>query len=221
LAANSWMQHPVGAEFNLETGRAEMVDVGAVLTNNTLLAAFPHTIAAAFLTAGTFVAGIAAWWLVREARRGDTHTARTVYRPAVALGTISMLISGVALVVAGDAQAQLMFGQQPMRMAAAEGLCESTDGASFSILAIGDLNNDCDGVRHYIEVPGLTSFLATGDFSAPIKGVPELQELAEEKFGYTDAAGDPIDYSPDLAVTYWSFRLMIGLGVGSVALSAM
>ena len=221
LAANSWMQHPVGAEFNLETGRAEMVDVGAVLTNNTLLAAFPHTIAAAFLTAGTFVAGIAAWWMVREVRRGDTHTARTVYRPAVALGTITMLISGVALVVSGDVQAKLMFDQQPMKMAAAEGLCESTDGASFSILAIGDLNNDCDGVRHYIEVPGLTSFLATGDFSAPIKGVPELQELAEEKFGYTDAAGDPIDYSPDLAVTYWSFRLMIGLGVGSVALSAM
>lgn len=60
LAANSWMQHPVGATFNEERGRAEMTDIGAILTNNTLLAAFPHTISAAFLTAGTFVAGIAA-----------------------------------------------------------------------------------------------------------------------------------------------------------------
>jgi cytochrome d ubiquinol oxidase subunit I len=66
LAANSWMQHPVGTVFNLDTGRAEMVDIGKVLSNPTLLAAFPHTITAAFLTAGTFVAGIAAWWMVRR-----------------------------------------------------------------------------------------------------------------------------------------------------------
>src|SRR5690606_9768382 len=92
LAANSWMQHPVGTVFNEETGRAEMVDIGAVLTNVTLLAAFPHTIAAAFLTAGTFVAGIAAWWMVRSLRRGDETTARDVYRPAVVLGTVVMLV---------------------------------------------------------------------------------------------------------------------------------
>ena len=60
IAANSWMQHPVGAEFNPETGRAEMTDVFAVLTNNTTLVAFPHVIATAFLVAGTFVCGIAA-----------------------------------------------------------------------------------------------------------------------------------------------------------------
>ena len=221
LAANSWMQHPVGAIFNLETGRAEMVDIGAVLTNNTLLAAFPHTISAAFLTAGTFVAGIAAWWMVRAVRRGDSDLARTVFRPAVILGTVTMLISGIGVAVSGDAQAKLMFDQQPMKMAAAEGLCESVDGASFSIIAIGDLNNDCDGVRHFIEIPGLTSFLAAGDFSAPIKGVTELQELAEAQFGFTDEAGEPIDYSPNLAVTYWSFRLMIGLAAGSVALSLL
>ncbi|MHB1491188.1 MAG: cytochrome ubiquinol oxidase subunit I, partial [Cellulomonas sp.] len=65
LAANSWMQHPVGAE--LVNGRAQMTDIGAVLRNPTLLAAFPHTITAALLTAGTFVAGIAAWLMVRAA----------------------------------------------------------------------------------------------------------------------------------------------------------
>jgi len=219
LAANSWMQHPVGAIFNLETGRAEMVDIGAVLSNSTLLAAFPHTITAAFLTAGTFVAGIAAWWMVRLVRKGEADKAREIYRPAVVLGVITMLVAGIGLAVSGDAQAKLMFQQQPAKMAAAEGLCESVDGASFSILAIGDLNNDCEGVRHIIEIPGLTSFMATGDFSAPIKGVTELQALAEERFGYTDEAGEPISYIPNLAVTYWSFRLMIGFALGSAALA--
>ncbi len=219
LAANSWMQHPVGAILNTETGRAEMVDIGAVLTNNTLWAAFPHTITAAFLTAGTVVAGVAAWWMVRLVRAGQADKARTVYRPAVVLGVITMLVSAVGIGLSGDFQAKLMFDQQPMKMAAAEGLCESVDGASFSILTIGDLTNNCDGVQHIIEVPGLTSFLATNDFTAPIKGVEELQRLAEERYGAVDEAGQPIDYSPNLAVTYWSFRLMIGLAAGSALLS--
>jgi Cytochrome bd-type quinol oxidase, subunit 1 len=218
LAANSWMQHPVGATFNLETGRAEMTDIGAVLSNSTLMAAFPHTIAAAFLTAGTFVAGIAAWWMVRLVREGRHEKAR-IYRSAVVMGTVTMLVSGVGLIVSGDAQAKLMFQQQPMKMAAAEALCATEDGASFSILTIGDLSNSCDGVTHVIEIPGLTSFLATNDFGATLKGVEDLQAEYAERYGATDEAGNPIDYAPNLAITYWSFRLMIGLAVFSAALA--
>ncbi len=215
LAANSWMQHPVGATFNTATGRAEMTDIGAVLTNPTLVSAFSHTITAAFLTAGTFVAGIAAWWMVRLVRRGDETTARDVYRPALMVGLLTIVIAGVGVVVSGDQQAKLMFRQQPMKMAAAEALCESADGASFSILSIGDLTDDCAGVRRLIEVPGLTSFLATGTFDAPIQGVTDLQAQYEERFG----AG--VDYSPNLAITYWSFRLMMGFAVGSAALALL
>ncbi|MDQ2624696.1 MAG: cytochrome ubiquinol oxidase subunit I [Actinomycetota bacterium] len=218
LAANSWMQHPVGTIFNLETGRAEMVDIGAVLTNNTLLAAFPHTITAAFLTAGTFVAGIGAWWMVRLVRAGRHEQART-YRSAVVVGMVTMLVAGAGILWSGDWQAKLMFDQQPMKMAAAEALCETEDGAAFSILTIGDLSNSCDGVMHIIEMPGFTSFLATGDFDSTIKGVDDLQREYEEKFGFTDEAGNPISYQPNLAVTYWSFRLMIGLAVFSAALA--
>lgn len=219
LAANSWMQHPVGTIFNTETGRAEMVDIVAVLTNSTLLAAFPHTITAAFLTAGTFVAGIAAWWMVRLVRQGDAEKARTIYRPAVMLGVVTMLISGTGLAISGHAQAQLMFQQQPTKMAAAEALCVTEEGAAFSILAIGDLTNNCSGVTHLIQIPGLTSFLATNDFNSTVEGVDDLQARFTEQFG--DEFGTDIDYIPNLTVTYWSFRLMIGLGIGSVVLAAL
>lgn len=214
LAANSWMQHPVGAIFNTATGRAEMTDIGAVLTNPTLLAAFPHAVTASFLTAGTFVAGIAAWWMVRLVRQGNVDKARTVYRPAMMLGVFTMLVAGVGLGITGHAQGQLMFEQQPTKMAAAEALCESEDGASFSILAIGDLTNNCEGVKHLITIPGLTSFLATNNFTSRIEGVNDLQQRYEEKYG------EGVDYIPNLTVTYWSFRLMIGLALGSVALAA-
>lgn len=210
LAANSWMQHPVGAE--LVNGRAQMTDIGAVLRNPTLLAAFPHTITAALLTAGTFVAGIAAWLMVRAAR-GKKLDLAGLYRPAVMLGVIAMLVGGLGLFVTGDQQAKLMFKQQPMKMASAEALCETTDGASFSILAIGDLTNDCAGVNHVIQIPGLTSFLASGDFNSRLEGVDNLQKSYEQKYGTGQ------DYKPNLVVTYWSFRLMIGLGIGSAALS--
>jgi len=215
LAANSWMQHPVGTTYNAQTGRAEMTDIGAVLSNPTLLSAFPHTIATSFLVAGTFVAGIAGWWMVRAVRAKNESLARSLYRPAVLLGVVVMLVAGIGVTLSGDTQAKLMFQQQPMKMAAAEALCVSEDGASFSILAIGNLANDCAGVRHVISVPGLTSFLANGDFSSHLDGVTEIQQRDEQRFG------EGVDYSPNLAVTYWSFRLMIGLGAGSAALALL
>lgn len=225
LAANSWMQHPVGARYNPETGRAEMESIWAILGNNTLWAAFPHAVAAAFLTAGTFVAGIAAWWmvrLVRTKRPESVELARNVYRPAVVLGTVVMLAAGAGVALTGDAQGKLMFEQQPGKMASAEALCEGEEAAPFSILTIGDLSNSCEGVRHILEVPGLSSYLGTGKFSGEdsyLPGVNDVQEQYAERYGATDEAGNPISYTPNLAATYWSFRLMIGFAAGSALLA--
>ena len=66
LAANSWMQNPVGYEFNPDTGRAELVNFADVLLNRVTLVTFPHTITAAFMTAGGFMAGIAIWRMARR-----------------------------------------------------------------------------------------------------------------------------------------------------------
>jgi cytochrome d ubiquinol oxidase subunit I len=103
-----------------------------------------------------------------------------------------------------------MFQQQPMKMAAAEALCDTETGAGFSVFAIGDVENRCD-VRQ-LTVPGLTSWLATGDANATVKGVNDLQAEYEQKYG-------PGNYKPLIPVTYWSFRLMIGFGALSAALA--
>src|SRR5690606_30743600 len=95
LAANSWMQHPVGYTFNPETNRAELTSIWAVLTNSTTLITFPHTITAAFLTAGAFMLGISAWQLRRK-REVE------VFRPSARLAMWVMLVSGALVAITGD-----------------------------------------------------------------------------------------------------------------------
>ena len=217
IAANSFMQHPVGARYNPETGRAELQSIAALLSNNTALAAFPHVVAGAFLTAGTFVAGIGGWWMVRHARSGDAGKlaeARSMWRPAARCGMWVIVISGIALVVTGDVQGKLMFQQQPMKMASAESLCHTATDPDFSVLTVGTHNN-CDSVTHVIEVPGVLPFLAEGKFSGvTLEGVKDLQISYNEKYG-------PGDYRPNLFVTYWTFRAMIGWAVGSALIAVL
>lgn len=203
IAANSFMQHPVGARFNPETGRAELTSIVALFTNNTAIAAFSHAVAGSLLTAGTFVACVCTWWMVREHRAGRLEAA-ALFRPATTLGALVALVSAAALFLTGDVQGKLMFEQQPMKMASAESLCHSETDPDFSVLTVGTHNN-CDSVTHLIEVPYVLPFLAEGKFSGVhLDGVKDLQEQYEQRFG-------PGDYRPNLFVTYWSFRMMIGL----------
>ncbi len=201
IAANSFMQHPVGARFNPETGRAELQSVTELFTNNTALAAVPHAVAGAFLVAGTFVAGICSWWMVRDP---DNPDARTMHRPATIMGCVIAFIAAGALAWTGDVQGKLMFQQQPMKMASAESLCHTEIDPNFSVLTVGTHNN-CDSVIHLIGVPYVLPWLAEGRVSGvELQGVQDLQAEYEQKFG-------PGDYRPNLFVTYWSFRAMIGL----------
>jgi len=212
IAANSFMQHPVGAIYNPETGRAELTSITELLTNNTALAAFPHAVAGSLLTAGTFVAGICGWWMVRSHTLGTLEDARTMYRPAAIGACAVMILSGVALAATGDVQGKLMFQQQPMKMASAESLCYNEKDPNFSVLTVGTHNN-CASVTHAIELPYVLPFLAEGKFAdVTLQGVEDLQKEYEQKFG-------PRNYRPNLFVTYWSFRAMIGLAAGSALLA--
>jgi cytochrome d ubiquinol oxidase subunit I len=161
------------------------------------------------LTAATFVAAISAWWLVRSGKRATDHPvadsdARTMFRPAAILGCWVALIATVGLFFTGDYQGKLMFVQQPMKMASAESLCNTETDPDFSILTVGTHNN-CDSVTRVIEVPYVLPFLAEGRMhDVTLQGVRNIQQDYQQRFG-------PNDYRPNLFVTYWSFRTMIGL----------
>jgi cytochrome d ubiquinol oxidase subunit I len=216
LAANSWMQNPVGYRYNPGTGRAEMTDFAAVMFNEVQLATFPHVLTSAYLTAAAFVAAVAMWHLVRHGDGPD----ELLYRKALRFGAVAVLIAGVGVVVSGDAQAKVMTRVQPMKMAAAEGLYDTRTGAPFSVLTIGSL----DGTReiYSITVPGLLSYLATGDADAEVRGINDLREKYRETYGVDPGKKyySPGDYTPVIPVTYWSFRLMIGFGFLAMVVAA-
>ncbi|NQW32270.1 MAG: cytochrome ubiquinol oxidase subunit I [Actinomycetales bacterium] len=197
LAANAWMQHPVGFEIDPATGRAVLNDIGAVLFQNTSVIAFFHTMSASFLVAGTGVAAVGAWFLIKG-RQVD------IFRPTIKAGAIVTLIAAAAVSITGDMDSKIMVEQQPMKMAAAEALYETTDRAPFSVLTLGDVSGE--NATPILEVPGLLSFLSTGSFDGTVEGIDDIQAQYEADFG-------PGNYVPYVPVTYWGFRLMIGLGM--------
>ncbi|MGZ0152574.1 cytochrome ubiquinol oxidase subunit I [Kribbella sp. WER1] len=205
LAANSWMQHPVGFRYNAARGRAELTDLWAVLTNKVVLVTYPHTIFAAFMVGGAFVAGVALWHLLRR-----PGVDKDVFRSALKIGASVVLVASVGVAISGDLQGKVMTEVQPMKMAAAEALYETEKPASFSVFTVGTL----DGSKEIfsIKVPYLLSFLATGHFGGEVKGINSLQDAYEQLYG-------PGSYKPNIPLTYWTFRLMIGVGMLSAAIA--
>jgi len=205
LAANSWMQHPVGFRINAARGRAELTSIWSVLTNSTALVTFPHTITAAMVTAGAFMIGISGWHLKRRSEV-------PIFRTSMVVAMWVTLLGGVGTAVTGDVQAKIMTTQQPMKMAAAEALYESSQPASLSVFTIGSLNGRQE--VYSLRVPDLLSFLATADLHGKVEGINNIQQEYEQRYG-------PGDYRPVIPVTYWGFRLMIGLGLIASAFAAL
>ncbi|QNN52237.1 cytochrome ubiquinol oxidase subunit I [Nocardioides mesophilus] len=218
LAANSWMQHPVGYTFNRDTGRAELNDFWAVMTNKVQLATFPHTLTACYMTGGAFMLGVATYLLVRR-RTPDAD--RPMYRTAVRLGAVVTLVGGLGVAISGDYQGKIMTDVQPMKMAAAEALYDTEAPAAFSLFTVGTLDGSQE--KFAVKVPRLLSFLATGSFDGEVQGINQLRAQYRKTYGQDPGAAyyTSGDYTPVIPVTYWTFRLMIGLGVLAAAAAAL
>ncbi len=219
LTANSFMQHPVGYHINPQTGRAELTDFLAVLTNKVQLVAFPHVLAAAWMTGAAFVLAFCLWHLWRSTDRTPAAD-KPMYRKGAKLGAWALLVAGLAVTVTGDLQGKVMTDVQPMKMAAAEGLYEDVPegvGAPFSIITVGTL----DGREEIwaVTVPKLLSYLATGSMEGAVEGINHIQERYELTYAGSELT-ESEDYRPIIPVTYWSFRIMIGLGMAAMAVAA-
>lgn len=204
MAANSFMHNPVG--FVLQNGRAEMNDFLALLTNEKLWVAFPHTVFGSIATGAFFVAGVSAWYLVKK-RDVD------IFKRSMNIALVVGLVAGLAIAFTGHAQATYLMHAQPMKMAAAEGLWEdSEDPAAWTVVTKIDVENKTSSNR--IEVPYLLSYLAYGKFEGKVEGMNTLQEKYVLKYGDGN-------YVPPVKTTFWSFRIMAGTGGILILLSSL
>ena len=213
LSANSFMQHPVGVKYvenNVIGKKAEMIDFLAIIKNPYLWNQFPHVVTMA-LTVGAFtIAGIASWKMVRKQEVA-------VFRKAFKVSIVAALIGSLGLFWTGHSQMQYLVREYPMKVAAAEALYEDTgNSAPFSVLATIDQKQQ--KAEHYLEVPGMLSFLAYDKFEGSLKGMKSLQKEMDEK--YYPVVGKHIDYTPHVPTIYYSFRVMSG-AVGILILMSL
>ncbi|GCE30158.1 cytochrome ubiquinol oxidase subunit I [Dictyobacter alpinus] len=204
LIANSFMQEPVG--FTLRNGRAEMVNFLALITNPNLWVQFPHVITAGIATGAFFVLGISAYNLLKKSKDSE------LFQKSATIGAVTAVIASILVAIVGHTQAQHMIRTQPMKMAAAEALWNSEDPAAFSLFTVGNENSRKDVFA--IKVPDLLSVLAFNQPSGKIPGINDLQAQYVKQYG-------PGNYVPPVAITYWSFRLMVGAGMAMIAASLL
>ncbi|MHC1740775.1 MAG: cytochrome ubiquinol oxidase subunit I [Anaerolineaceae bacterium] len=196
LSANAFMQEPVGYKV-LENGKIVMSSFLDLIKNPNLWVAFPHTVFSGFTTAAFFVLGISAYHLIRK-KEID------LFSRSFRISTIFAFIGILGVVGVGHNQTQQMVQSQPMKIAAAEGLWNTEDPASFSLFTLVDQKHDKDIVS--IRIPYVLSFLAYDDIKGPVKGILNLQKEYEAKYG-------PGNYVPNIMVSYFSFRIMVLVGL--------
>ncbi|GAB4332624.1 MAG: cytochrome ubiquinol oxidase subunit I [Calditrichia bacterium] len=187
IVANSWQQTPAG--FVLQNGRAELTDFWAAVFNPSTVVRYLHTVDAAIITGAFFMAGISAYFLLKKRY---TEEARASLRLAVIVGFIAAFLE---IMPFGHEHAQQVAATQPEKFAAIEGIYTTEEGAAMVIFGIPD--DQPPRLKMVFKIPGILSWLAFGDWNAPIKGINEFPE----------------DERPPLKITFYSFHLMVALGV--------
>jgi cytochrome bd ubiquinol oxidase subunit I len=186
IAANSWMQTPAG--YRIVNGHAELTDFMAAVFNPSTMPRYIHTVTSSWVCGAFIMAGVGAW-LVLKNRRSD------VARMSLKLGVIASLLSVALVFVTGDHHARQVAHTQEAKFAAMEGLYSTTHGAPFVLFSLPPMQHGkVEGPE--LIVTNLTSFLAFGNFQAPVKGLDQF----------------PRDQWPPVALTFLSFHNMVILG---------
>jgi len=204
LIANSFMQQPVGYALNPATGRAEMTDFFALLTNLHVWLQWPHVFFSGLTTAAFFVLGISAYHLLKK-----SHV--ELFQRSLRIALVCAAISVPLVFVFGHAQGVHKLYAQPMKMAATEALWETESPASYSLISIIDEQNQRDVFS--IRIPGALSLLYFFRPEGEVPGVKNLQAAYVKQYG-------PGNYVPPVTVLYWAFRSMVGVWTLMVALVA-
>ena len=198
IVANSWMQHPVGFVLDPATGQPVLNDLAAVLFQDFVILAYLHTVLGGLVAASVFVFSVAAYHLKR---RQHVAEMRWAWRSAIAMG----LIAAMGQLVVGDVLGVVVTQDQPMKIAAGEALWETAGPcAGLAIIAIPD-QEARDNIWEW-DIPCLLSIVATNSLDGVVQGANPLQQQYEDQFG-------PGDYTPNVWIAFYSFRLMMGFGL--------
>lgn len=185
LALNSWMQTPQG--FIVENGEFFAKDWMEIIFNPTFPYMFLHMMNASFLTCAFLISGISAW---RILQRVDGPATKLVLKTGLYLA----LFLAPLQVVIGDLYGLNVLEHQPAKIAAIEGVWHTEKGADFTILGIPDEKQQ---KTHFaLTIPNMASWILTHDFDGEVKGIDEFDGK-----------------HPPVAMVFWSFRVMVGIGV--------
>lgn len=201
LVANAWMQMPVG--YLMQNGKPMLSDIFAVVMSEQVQSQVPHTLVGGYITGGLFVLGISAYHMLKKNRP-------EFFQKSFQIALIFTAVFSIMAATTGHKQAQHVAENQPMKLAAMEALWKTEEPASFSLFAIIDQDKG-ESLRE-IKLPLLLSVLAHNNTTGEVKGIEELQKTLEAKYG-------PGNYIPPVAVLYWAFRIMVGLGMAFILLS--
>src|ERR1051326_7434629 len=195
LAANSWMQHPVG--YVMAGGKPQLNDIWAVFTNPVFIWGYAKVLFAALTTGCMVMLAVSAWQL----RHGG---ARPVFARSARMAIIVLIPAILLTLLIGDELGVVEGKYQPMKIAAAEAQWTTCQPCSFSLFQIGGGNND-QTPTEIITVPHLLSLLATNRWNGKVVGMTPLQNQYSAKYG-------PGNYVPNVFIQYWGMRVMAYLG---------
>jgi cytochrome d ubiquinol oxidase subunit I len=194
ISANSWMQTPVGYAINAQ---GQFVPAGSWLTI-IFSPSFPfrlvHTVLASYLTTALAVGGVGAFHLLRDRANPG---ARRMY--SMAMGMI--VVAAPIQIFAGDAHGLNTLEHQPAKVLAMEGDYDPSP-AGAPLILFGLPSNGEARVRAELSLPHLGSLILKHDPNAPLQGLTDF----------------PRDQWPPVPIVFWSFRIMVGLGLAMLGL---